>query len=296
MADMIAGPGQGLPPPQALYPPQLFTTPYTAPTNRFYLSAGNALLIPAGTWIVEGGDITRVQWKDPVNGHWNNLVRSPAIPDPTRHWGITLRSDGFNFRICNVSGIALGAEVTNGGTGYLGHTTHCVASTGNSRWRTIVGGQLGAVDILDGGANFSLPPIVFVPAPPRGGVCATGVAIITAGVVTGINWINPGAGYPFPPDIVLLPDPFDPVNFAAIEHPEEATASDIIHPARVRVYLTGAGAVTAVMMEGGFGESMAAAPTLTITGQGTGATAEVYPTTWVAPQDDEVTIQPSSGP
>ena len=91
MADMIAGPGQGLPPPQALYPPLLWTTPYTAPTNRFILTAGNALLVPAGTWIIEGGDVTRLQWKDPVNGMWNNLIRSPAIPDPSPKASMSMR-------------------------------------------------------------------------------------------------------------------------------------------------------------------------------------------------------------
>jgi hypothetical protein len=297
MADMIAGPGQGLPPPQALYPPTITgTTPYTAPTNRFQLNAGAGLLVPAGTWIVEGGDITRLQWKDPVNRQWNNLVRSPAIPDPTRHWGATVRSDGFNFRVHNISGVALGAEVTNGGSGYVPHTTHVVPSAGNSRWRPIIGGQLGAVDIIEAGANYSLAPIVFVPAPPYPGICASGVANITNGALSGITWINPGAGYPFPPEVLLLTDPFDPVQFDAGDG-FGSRLGDMIMPAKVRVHLTGNGSLTGVLLEN-FGEFLNVAPTLTVSGQGTGATADVVPlvANWVAPLNDEVTIQPSSGP
>jgi hypothetical protein len=65
----------------------------------------------------------------------------------------------------------------------------------------------------------------------------------------------------------------------------------------VRSFLTGHGTVTAVIMEH-FGASQAAAPTLVISGQGTGATAAVVPAAggWVSPQGDEVTIQPASGP
>jgi hypothetical protein len=292
MADMIAGPGQGLPPPQALYPPQLYATPYTAPTNRFQLSPGNSLLVPPGTWIAEGGDISRLQWKDPVDQQWNNLIRSPGIPDPTRHWGTTLRSDGFNYRLQNISGVALGATVSNGGSGYLSGNTLVTPSAGNSNWTAVVGGQLGAVTIVDGGANYSLPPIVFVPAPPYPGHGATGVAILSGGAVTGITWIDPGAGYTFPPAIVLVTDPFDPVQLAAVSNP--ATAA-VIRPARATVALTGAGAVTAVLLNY-FGQALATAPTLTITGSGSGATAALVPTSWVAPANDELTLQPSSGP
>ena len=293
MADMIAGPGQGLPPPQAVYPPELWTTPYTAPTNRFTLQSAQALLIPAGTWIIEGGDVTRVQWKDPVNRMWHNLVRSPAIPDPTRHWGITLRSDGFNYRLANTSGVAVGAEVTTPGAGYVPHTTFIVPSAGNGSYRAIVGGALGAVDIINGGKNYSIPPIVFVPAPPFPGLAATGHAVLTNGVVTSVVWDDPGAGYPFAPEIVFITDPFDPV----MSDVDDARRGELVEPARGKVHLTGFGTLTGVLLVRA-GESLAVAPTLTVSGQGTGAAASPLPlvANWVAPQDDECTIQPSSGP
>lgn len=296
MADMIAGPGQGLPAPQALHPPLLFTTPFTAPTNRFVLNSANALPIPAGTWIVEGGDVSTIQWKDPIELQWINLIRAPAVPkDRRRHWGATIRSDGFNFRVANLSGAVQSAEVTNGGSDYRQSTTHVVPSAGNSSWHAIVGGSLGAVTIVEPGKNYGLPPIVFVPAPPRPGVCAVGHATIDAtGAVQSITWDNPGAGYPFPPQILIVPDPYDPVQLEFHETTEPHEMERVVH-ARARVVLAGQGTVTAVLLRVA-GVSQAAAPSLIISGQGTGATATVDPATWIAPQQDEITIQPASGP
>jgi hypothetical protein len=45
-----------------------------------------------------------------------------------------------------------------------------------------------------------------------------------------------------------------------------------------------------------WGVPLAAAPALQVTGQGTGATAAVFPTAWVAATDVEIVIQPASGP
>ena len=293
MADIISGPGQGLPAPQALYPPLLWATPFTAPTNRFVLGAGQALAIPAGTWIVEGGDVTTIQWHDPVDRQWHNLVRSPAVPkDRERHWGTTIRSDGFNFRLANISGVATRALVDTPGSDYHHTTTHVVASQGNSRWRPIIGGALGTPTILEPGENYSIPPIVFVPHPPPPGICAVGHATLTNNQVTAITWDEPGAGYHRPPPILLLPDPFDPNLLEFHEH----HFFDAIRNAKAVVELTGHGTLTGVLLEL-FGEPLDTAPTLTITGQGTGAAAEVLPAAgdWMAQEDDECTIQPASG-
>jgi hypothetical protein len=283
MADMIAGPGQGLPYPQALYPSWLFTAPFTAPTNRFTLGAGNSLLIPAGTWIVQGGVDSAIQWKDPVNGAWNNLN-----PVGTA-FGRTIRSDGFNFRIANLSGSVTGATVTAPGTGYVQGTTAVVPSAGNSVWQAIVGGALGAVTITAPGANYTLPPLVFVAAPPYPGIPATGHAVIGAGgAVTGIVWDSPGAGYTYPPQIVIVPDPNEPSLQAGYQGAG-------IQQAAATTVLGGGGTVTGVLLVSA-GVPQATAPTLTITGQGTGATATVLPATAVPAASDQITLQPASGP
>jgi hypothetical protein len=285
MTDMIAGPGQGLPRPQALYPPQLWTTPYTAPTNRVDLCGGQSITIPAGTWIVTGmGCVAScVQWLDPVSCQWLSITE---IGGP---FGVTVRSDGFNYRVYNSSGTALTGSVTAPGTGYQPNTisnpnaTLVTPSAGNSSWTAVVGGALGAVTITSPGANYTIPPLVFVPAPPPCGVAAVGFALISgAGAVTSITWTNAGAGYLYPPPIVIVPTPADP----ALETIQNATATTV---------LTGAGTVTAVLLKC-FGAPQATAPTLTVTGAGSGATAATAPATLVAPVEETITIQPSSGP
>jgi hypothetical protein len=274
---MLAGPGQGLAPPQALYPQQLYTTPFTAPTNQVELQSGQALLIPAGTWIVAAiGDVSAVQWLNPVNNEWTNLTEVGAP------FGITIRSDGFNFRVANLSGVATGATVTTPGTGYVPASTVVTPSAGNSQWSAVVGGSLGAVTITGGGSGYTIPPIVFVPSPPPPGIAAVGHATVTAGVVTAITWDNPGAGYPYPPQVLLVPSPNDP-------------ALEAITKASATVVLAGAGTVTGVFLSN-FGTPQAAEPTLTISGIGTGAAATVLPATWVAAANDTITIQPASGP
>lgn len=276
MSNIIAGPGQGLPPPQALYPSQLYATPFTAPTNEMTLQAGQAIAVPAGTWIVaSSGNVSALQFLDPVTQQWENLSQLGAP------FARTVRSDGFNFRVANLSGTAQGATVSAPGTGYVQGSTFVTPSAGNSLWTPVVGGALGAVTITAPGAGFSIPPLVFVASPPPPGVAATGHATITAGAVTGITWDNPGAGYLTPPGIVLVPSPNDP----ALQTLTRATAT---------VALAGAGTVTAVLLKN-FGAPQGAEPTLTITGIGTGATATVLPATIVAAANDTITMQPGSG-
>lgn len=274
---MLAGPGQGLPPPQALYPNSLYTTPFTAPTNKVELQAGQALLIPAGTWIVQStGDVSAVQYLDPVTQEWTDLT---AVGAPL---GLTIRSDGYNFRVANLSGVATSATVGTPGSGYVQGSTTVTPSAGNSQWTAVVGGSLGAATIVSGGANYSIAPLVFVPAPPAPGIPAVGRATLTAGVVTGITWDTPGAGYPYPPQVLLIPSPNDP-------------SLETIQPAKATVVLGGAGTVTGVLLTS-FGTPQATEPTLTIGGVGTGAAATLLPATWVAAANDTITIQPASGP
>lgn len=273
MSDILAGPGQGLPLPQGLLPPSLVGAPFTPPTPQFELQAGQALVIPAGTWIVSGaGDVSGVQYKDPLTGQWLNLT-TPGAPFTT-----IVRSDGVNFRVANLSGVVTGATVTTPGSGYNQPTTVVTPSAGSSLWQPIVGGALGAVTIASGGA-YGLPPIVMVPSPPAPGIASAGIAVLTAGAVTGVTWTNPGAGYTFPPPIWFIPNPAD---------------MSVIQAASATVVLAGAGTVTGVVLKSA-GAAAAALPTLTITGQGTGAAATVLPATEVAPANDTITLQPASG-
>ena len=285
MSDILAGPGQGLPFPQALYPASLYTTPYTAPTNKIGLQAGQSLLIPAGTWIVGGGvtnPVTRLFWKDPVTNQWMPLTV------PGEVWAMTVRSDGFNFMVANNSGSPTGATVTTPGTGYNQATTVVTPSAGSSVWQAIVGGALGAVTITNAGGPYTVPPIVMVAAPKPPGIAAVGTATINgAGAVTGVTWLNAGAGYgPVTPPGLL----FVPANFTDSLLAAAAQAAGTVALA------TGAGAtgVQGVVMLSP-GAPAAALPTLTVTGAGTGAALAVTPATIVAAANDIVTIQPGSG-
>jgi hypothetical protein len=276
MSNIIAGPGQGLPLPQGLSPAALVGAPFTPPTNQMSLQAGQSVIIPAGTWIVSGsGDVSALQYLDPVSGQWADLSEVGAP------WITTIRSDGVNFRVANLSGVATGATVTAPGSGYNAPPTLVTPSAGNSQWQAIVGGSLGVVTMVAGGANYGIPPIVMVQLPPPPGVGAAGIAVLTAGAVTGITWVNTGAGYTFPPNISLVPAPNDP-------------SIGVIQAASATVVLAGAGQVTGVVLKNG-GMALAAEPTLTITGQGTGAAAVANPATWIAPAVDTITMQLASG-
>jgi hypothetical protein len=276
MSNIISGPGLGLPLPQALYPASLVDTAYTAPTSRLSLQGGQTFTIPAGTWAVAGGAHTAVQYLDPVTQQWTNLIGGTGAA-----WSDTVRSDGQNFRVANSSGVATGATVSAPGSGYVAGSTFVTPSAGNSVWQAIVGGSLGTATIVNGGANYSIPPLVFVPFPPPPGIPATGHAVLTAGAVTGIVWDNVGAGYTFAPSIVIVPSPNDP-NYSSIQ------------AASATVVLGGAGGVTAVILKNP-GQPEATAITLAITGAGTGAAATVAPGTWVTAATDQVTVQPASG-
>ena len=96
MAQILAGPGVLLPPPQALYPPSLQNLAYTAATNKFSLSPAQAALVPAGQWLVSvTGVISALQWLDPVRLEWVNLL------GPGAAWSTQIKSDGVNFRVVN---------------------------------------------------------------------------------------------------------------------------------------------------------------------------------------------------
>lgn len=269
---LIAGPGLLLPPPQALYPANLFNSPFTAPCNQVSLGPGKTLTIPAGSWIVMWGAHTVPQWKDPVSGEWKELAAAAA------GGSMNIQSDGFNYRIANVTDTAIGGIVTAAGTGYVQASTTVTAGTGNSTWQPIVGGALGTFTVVSGGSGYSMPPTVFIPAPPSPGVQATATATLSGGAVNAVTIAQAGAGYLVAPPVLLIPDPTDPGLGSIVN----ATAT---------VALTGAGTVTALLLVN-FGEPLTTAPTLTVNGVGSSATATTNPATVTAAGTDVVTLQP----
>lgn len=252
----ISGPGVGLPPPSGLYPQSLLNgAPFNVNTNVFTLAAGEALPIPAGTWIVTHGPYSIIQWLDPITGIWRSLSSAREAIQ-------IISSDGFTRRVANLTGCPVGAVVTNGGSNYVQGTTSVTVNTGTSTWYPIVGGQINTtVSVVTTGSGYGIPPLVFFDAPPSPGVQATGYAAISSGTITSITVTNQGAGYPSAPNVQVLANPADP-NLNTLTN-GTATCTT-----------TGAGKVTAVLCTNP-GNALAAIPTLTVAGAG--ASAAVTP-------------------
>lgn len=253
MAGPISGPGVGLPPPQNLYPTQLYNAPADASSNYIGLAGGDIFTVPAGVWYIDPGKYSFLQFNDPVTGIWRtyNTARGQLS---------YVKSDGFNFRVANLTGCPVAAIVVAGGSAYVQGTTTVTPSTGNSTWQAIVGGMLSVVSVANAGANYGIAPLVFIPPPPPPGVQATGYTSTTNGTVSGVTLTNVGAGYKSNPVCQIVPSPFDPNLNSGI-----TTASVVIN---LNTSTTLASALAAVLCTNP-GAPTTSLPTLTVTGAGT---------------------------
>lgn len=219
------------------------------PSNVVTLQAGNAQLIPAGTWCVQPSGLRyiNVQQLDPITNIWRSIG---ALTGYTY-----LQSDGVNFRLANQTGCVVGAYLTNAGTGYTSAPTVTVPAASGAALTAVVNTNAHLVNtsptIVNGGANYVYPPIVAFSAPPAGGVQATGYATLTSGAVSSITVRDQGAGYTSAPTIFLVNDPRDTKGANA-----SATCT-----------LTGAGTIGAILVTD-FGNPVVAVPAITISGGG----------------------------
>lgn len=271
---------EALPLPQAPLPggfynglanvPPALSLQLAPPSFRFSLVAAGTRLIPAGRWLISStATHTAVEWLDPVQQQWFVLFGNVS-----GGFACIIQSDGSNFRLANLTGAATSATVSAAGTGYTATPT-VTPSSGNSTWQAVVGGAVGSsISIVGGGANYTLPPHVYFSYPPAPGVPAQGHANLSGGAVSSITLDVAGAGYTTAPTIYIGADPADPNQQNGLITSASATCS-----------LTGSGTVTAVLLLN-FGESLNAAPTLTITGVGSSATATVNPGSWPSPATD----------
>jgi hypothetical protein len=193
----------------------LFPFPLRTPGSgggEVVLVGGGTYTFPPGNFLVCTGSQTNVQWFDPNEQQWRNVM--PTVSDV-----IDVSSDGCNYRLMNMSGVVVGASITNagsGGTNGIGSAaTGVVVSFSNpavggallaATGYAIVGGSVQAPTINQGGTGFVMPPLVLVDAPPVGGIQATAVATVSsAGVVTAITMVNVGAGYTASPNFYVIP-------------------------------------------------------------------------------------------
>lgn len=220
------------------------------PTNNYALQAGEVMKIPAGGWMLALGKYSSYQVFDPITGIWRT-IGSGGLNGKAFH----VQSDGVNHRISNQTGCAVGALITNAGTGYTSAPT-VAASAGASVWQAVVGGAVNTtVTVPNGGAGYVYPPQVMFSAPPSPGIQAAGHCAISGGVVTGVTVDQQGAGYTSAPTITFFNDDRDTTGANA-----SATA-----------VLTGAGTITGLLCTD-HGTPLAAVPTLAFTGGG-GASA-----------------------
>lgn len=263
----LAGPSQGLPYPQNLYPSELNNAPYDASSNQQALAPGNSIVLPAGDWYVTLGQYCVLQYLDPCTGIWT-LGTAPGWDGAVKF----VKSDGFTVRIANLTGCPVSASVTNyGAGGYVQSSTVITVLGGSSTWLPIVGGQIGVYGgtLAAVGAGYGVAPLVFIPPPPPpqtnangvGGIQATAYAVITSGTVTAISFTNLGAGYPTAPIGVIVPSPFDPNLSSGI------TAASVVFSLAASGSITGA-----LCTNNGVALSNPANVTLTVTGAGTQAT------------------------
>lgn len=233
-------------------------------TNKFSLPPGQTRLIPPGGWGYRSDlGYLSLQQLDPVMGIWVDCG------DDTRTYR-HINSDGVNFRVANTMGFPAGAVITTAGSGNTnGAGTAATGvtitpSAGNSVWAPVVGGAISTtITIVNGGTNYTEPPIIYIDAPPVGGVPATAVCAsittagavatttgLSAGAIATVTVINQGAGYPTVPTVYVQPDARDTTGAGAIL--TAAAAASV------------SGTITAMLVaDHGGGSPLTAVPTFT---------------------------------
>lgn len=224
----------------------LTTKPLLGNNNVIQLAAGQTQVLPAGQFYVTPGEYTQLQTLDPITGLWRAMATSL-----NRNAFIT--TDGASVRLANLTGCAIGAYVTNVGSGYTSAPT-VTASAGGSAWTAIVGGAINStVTITTAGAGYTNAPQLVVSAPPPGGVPATATCTVSGGAINSVTVVDQGAGYTTAPTITVVPDPRDTITTAAA--------------LTVNSTLAGSGTITAVICTNQ-GQPVTAVPTLSFSGGG----------------------------
>lgn len=231
--------------------------------EQFTLNGAEALLIPAGPYFASPGRYTSLEWFDPILGIWraNSVAGSPHI----------FNSDGTNFRLINRTGTPVGAVVTNKGSAYTSAPAVAV-STGGSLWKAIVGGAFNTTITVTTAGVYNYPPTLVFPAPPAGGVQASGYCVMSGTSISSVTLTNRGAGYTKVPTSVNVNNsgavPFNPQSnqLQIVQDPRDTAAGGGV--LTVNATLADATAVTAVICTDPGNTALTAVPTLTFSGGG----------------------------
>jgi hypothetical protein len=239
----------------------------SATANRVTLAPGETMLLGPqdAVYQVHPGYYSCVQYFDPVMQAWTKIGGGYGNIGGTQ----LVFSDGVNYRIANQTGAAVGALLTNGGTGYTSPPT-VTASAGGSIWRAVIGGAVStSVTVTNAGLSYTYPPMVLFSAPAFGGVQATGYATLSSNTVSTVTVTNQGAGYSQPPTITFVNDPREGLNSIAYGYNAAAVATT-----------TGAGTVTAVLCVDHGQGGLTTLPTLAFAGGGGSSAAATTIMCW----------------
>lgn len=193
------------------------------PSTAVTLQSGMYAVLPSGQYLIMLGKYSLLQWYDPVSLTWRNfnaIAAGSVFP---------ITSDGYNYRIMNVTGTVVGGIVTTGGTSNAAKNgiwpagssstlgaTATVAAPANAptltaQMNVIVGGAVSqTVTVSAGGSGYVVPPIISFTPPPAGGLLPTAYATLTAGAVSAITIVDQGAGYTSAPTVIITPVANDP--------------------------------------------------------------------------------------
>lgn len=240
-------------------------------TNEITLEAGQtALISPASDYYAALGKYTVLQQQDPITGLWRG-IGGGFVDASVRK----ILSNGTNYRLANQTGCAVGALLTNKGSGYTSAPA-VAASAGSSVWQAFVGGAVNtSVTVTNGGAAYTYPPQVIFSAPPYsaqgGGIQATGHCALTNGAVSSVTVDNQGAGYPSAPTITFVNDPR--------ELSPAASTITAGYNAAATCTLTGANTITGLICLD-HGTPLTAVPTLSFSGGGGSSAAATAIMCW----------------
>jgi hypothetical protein len=194
----------------------IFPLPSSSPQNNgipnvLTLPSGGVWYPPSGTYLITTGSQTIVQWYDPTDTIWRQYAGPETLAQ--------ISTDGTNYRMVNNSGTCVGGSITNAGSGGVngigpvqtGSTVTFAAPaaggvTAQAQGYVVVGGSVPAPTVTQGGSGFLVPPTIACDPPPAGGVQATFTATLSsAGVITAVTQLNPGAGYTSVPQFYVIP-------------------------------------------------------------------------------------------
>lgn len=171
------------------------------------LLASEAYYIPSGSWMAQIGPYTALQYLDGQTGTWRSFGGEGI------NRVVQITSDGANYRLANMTGVPVGALITNGGSSLTNgiDTVTVTASAGGSTWRTVVGGSINTtIAITTAGSGYTYPPIIVIDPPTtQGGIAATATCAITSGAISSVTVQNIGAGYTTAPTARVYNDPRD---------------------------------------------------------------------------------------